>query len=562
MSRTAFARSLFLLLLVAARAQSQSPAANQRIISGIVISDAIHQPLEGAAVSLADTNGFKPVAETRTDADGRFSFTNLPDGKFALSASHRGYSSAGYQEHDGSFTAIVTGENQTTTGLTLSLPPLGAVYGTVTEDSGDPVPQARISLYRQVRQWGRETIERANQATADEMGHFEISPLAPGVYFLCVSGEPWYRQRNRPSMLADNQSTGNPGRSALDVAYALTCYPNTTDPAAAEPIRVDPGGRIEANFTLHPVPALRMSFQIPNYDPRRGFPGPQLRQKVFGFSDFAPVTQSFIQPQLHDGNPGPATVEISGIPPGQYDVEYPGQDISQNSGHAASIQLSSGDLTLDASSLRPTATVSGKLVVVGQGQLPSGGNIALVSAQGEIGSSSPLGADGSFQMRDVAPGEYGIQIAANGVNFAVTQLRINGVKTDDLMLKVGSESINLSVMAARPLGAIDGFVTRDGKPASGVFVLMVDPRLSSSRFGWFPNQSDSDGSFTFPDLLPGQYTIVAIQKGWTLDWRQPSVIAPYLANGVQATVSATSRKITLKAPLEAQEITVPPAQTP
>ena len=29
------------------------------------------------------------------------------------------------------------------------------------------------------------------------------------------------------------------------------------------------------------------------------------------------------------------------------------------------------------------------------------------------------------------------------------------------------------------------------------------------------DQSDSDGSFALRDVVPGQYTVVAIQDGWT-----------------------------------------------
>jgi len=69
-------------------------------------------------------------------------------GKFDLIASHSGYVRAAFQEHDGDVaTAIVTGNGLVTTGLRFELAPQATIYGTVTEDSGDPVPMARPSIF-------------------------------------------------------------------------------------------------------------------------------------------------------------------------------------------------------------------------------------------------------------------------------------------------------------------------------------------------------------------------------------------------------------------------------
>ena len=45
------------------------------------------------------------------------------------------------------------------------------------------------------------------------------------------------------------------------------------------------------------------------------------------------------------------------------------------------------------------------------------------------------------------------------------------------------------------------------------------------------DQSDSDGTFTLREILPGRYTVVAIERGWELDWQDPAVLKPYLARG-------------------------------
>ena len=169
------------LFLQASPAQSPS---GSRVIAGVVVSAASGRPIDGASVTLQDTHGFKLIAQTVTDASGNFVFPNLPDGKFILSASHRGYAQAAYEQHDGPVTAIVTGENLTTTGITLNLPTLAAIVGAVTEDSGDPVPQAQLQLFRISNSDGTNRVVRAGQTMADQMGNFEFAHLAPGDYFL------------------------------------------------------------------------------------------------------------------------------------------------------------------------------------------------------------------------------------------------------------------------------------------------------------------------------------------------------------------------------------------
>jgi hypothetical protein len=159
--------------------------------------------------------------------------------------------------------------------------------------------------------------QRANSANADEMGNFEISQLRPGEYFLSATGVPWYRP-----------NTGNPfaggdqGRSPLDVAYAPVYYPDSADPAGAEPITIKAGARLEVNLILHAVPATRISIQVPRPEPNQGIQFPQVYQEIFGSKEFAGINPSF-------GNfNGTASgdsmaITLSGLAPGQYEVQFP-----------------------------------------------------------------------------------------------------------------------------------------------------------------------------------------------------------------------------------------------
>lgn len=45
------------------------------------------------------------------------------------------------------------------------------------------------------------------------------------------------------------------------------------------------------------------------------------------------------------------------------------------------------------------------------------------------------------------------------------------------------------------------------------------------------DQSDSDGSFTLNYALPGNYTVIAIENGWDLEWLKAETLNPYLREG-------------------------------
>jgi hypothetical protein len=78
---------------------------------------------------------------------------------------------------------------------------------------------------------------------------------------------------------------------------------------------------------------------------------------------------------------------------------------------------------------------------------------------------------------------------------------------------------------------VEGFAKRAGKGTSGAMIVMVpkNPEANHDRFR--RDQSDLDGSFSLPNVIPGSYTIIAIEDGWDLDWSEAGVLAPYLKHG-------------------------------
>jgi len=526
-----------------ARAQAPPPAAishGSRTISGAVVSALGGQPLEGADVTLLDAKSGTLLAETTSDGEGRFAFSHLADGKYSLRATHRGYIASAFDEHDGFSTAIVTGEGLASTGLRFAIKPLAVIYGTVTDESGDPVQQARVSLFRQDERNGTGKIVRSSAVVSDDLGNYEFPRLGPGNYYLAVSAQPWYA--THPQEQGDGVQ--GKGHSPLDVAYATTFYADVTDSDSATPIPVKAGDRIPVNFTLHPVPAVHIFMQVPAQERGEIF-GPMLRQDVFGSMEPAGL-QSMRYSSHGDGSgtPGMSTVELSGVAPGHYEMEF--RSPRGDRGRVTSVDASSDHQVVDGAAGEVLADVTGKVAMAGGGGLAPRMSISLMSQQGEENNSARVERDGSFQIHGVAPGTYEVVPSAGDMAVAVRQITASGATLDGHLLKVGSAPVTLAATLVEGAATVSGFAKAGGRPASGAMVVLVPASPGADRELFRRDQSDSDGSFTLKRVIPGEYTLVAIEDGWTLDWARAEVIGHYLSGGMKVTVAARSRDVQLK----------------
>ena len=301
----------------------------------------------------------------------------LTAGKYTLEASRRGYITAAYDEHEGFSTAIVTGEGLTSDGLMFRLSPRAVIRGMVTDEAGDPVQQAHVSLYRQNLRNGLGNIVRAGMTVTDDTGAYEFARLEAGNYYVAVSATPWYATRTQERRDAEGNVIADAQRSQLDVAYPTTFYADVTDSDSATPIPVKAGDQVQVNFAMHAVPAIHLSVQVPTSS-GRGFTMPQLAQEIFGSTD--PV-QSSMSSMRRDGSQdkdGQMTVTFDGVAPGHYAVELRGRGETSRS---ASIDATS-DAKIDLYQIAAIPDVSGKAVMAGGEKLPDGLSISLRASDG------------------------------------------------------------------------------------------------------------------------------------------------------------------------------------
>ncbi|MBZ5511500.1 MAG: carboxypeptidase-like regulatory domain-containing protein [Acidobacteriia bacterium] len=532
--------ALLLLLTVTSAAQernaSPSGSGGQFRISGTAVNAINDQPLGGAYVTITAVQG-AAARTVMTAADGAFRFDGVRAGKYQLSAERRGFASQQYQQHENFSTAIAAGPALDSGNIVFRIVPDASFSGRIADEQGDAVANARVMLIREQVAEGRAIKALVANVATDDQGRYHFGHLKPGAYYLAVSARPWYAQAPGPrGGIVAERGINVQDNSALDVAYPLTFYPDVTDAASASAITLHAGDRASADIMLRVVPALHVRINHATSEgDRQQFANATLVQMIFDGLE-VPVQTST------SGMGGNANL-VSGIPPGHYLLRvtpngrrFPRmpQPPSEESGQPARVREVDlvSDTELDASAMTPTATVSGT-VKLANGQAPAKpSTIVLRRGAMRRAFDARANAGGEFAFpQGFATGTYEV-VMSSGDDLFIRSVTATGAKIAGRMLHIsGSDAVKLSVVVSAGTGKIEGVALRDGKPQSGVMILLVpqDPENNLPLFR--RDQSDSDGSFTLSPVLPGRYTLLALENGWDLQWSDAAVLKPFLANG-------------------------------
>jgi hypothetical protein len=362
--------------------------------------------------------------------------------------------------------------------------------------------------------------------TTDDAGAYEFSNLAAGEYLLAVIAEPWYAMHS--SGLRAQAKQAGEGISDLDVAYPVTYFDSTTDEASASPIVLTGGSREEADINLHATPALRLSIETP---PKAdgSIARPELRQMIFG-------AQISAESAGYLGTFQTGSVDFTGIAPGHYEL------MQGDPPRLAEMDLSASQ-QVDASSGAPVYTVAGILRMANGMAPPDGVNLRLETMSAARGRDdlATQAKKGRFKFEMVQPGTWSLWASdSGGKMLPVVQVAEGGAAHAGGQFTVRDRALNLQVTLSEGNARVEGFARKGGKGFAGAMVVMTPRATDAWQALTRRDQSDSDGSFSLRDVAPGQYTVVAIEDGWDVDWSRPEVLARYLRNGTAVTVEDNS----------------------
>jgi Carboxypeptidase regulatory-like domain len=510
------------LLFCSALAQTESrqrtliPSGPYRI-AGTVVNAKTGGSLARSRVTIADAKNRQSMQSIVTSNDGRFEF-HVPAGKYSLDGAKRGFITASYNQHDQFSTAIVTGADFDTENLALRLAPNAVLTGKVLDEFQEPVRNAQVTVYGENHFQGVSRIFNFRSATTDDQGRYEVTPLNEGTYFVSAKASPWYAVHPTST----GEGAANPPLQvdpSLDVVYPITYYGDATEAEDAAPIPVRGGDRLEADIHLNPLPSLHLIVHVPE-DSTQGMSVPVLQKP--SFDGVEEVENSNIQ------NVAPGLVELTGVAAGRYTVRM--RDSSGQLQEPIEVNLNSGG-ELDVSSARSAGKIKATVQIEGAASLPSQLQIGLRNSKGRV-DATEVDAKGEANFADVIPGKYDVVAGSATNRYSVVRIASEAGTISGHALDVppgASLTVALSLVGGSV--TVEGFAKRAGKSVSGTMIVLVpkDPEANHDRFR--RDQSDLDGSFSLANVIPGSYTIVAIENGWDLDWSEPAVLAHYLVHG-------------------------------
>lgn len=481
---------LLAVILAGVAACAQAPLYE---IRGTIVDHLTNRPINKALVQLTPITGPGELTFI-TAEDGRFGFVNVPKGKYRLMAQRRGHSPHFFHENGQYSTAIVVGPGLDATRIVFPLRVPASITGTVVDEDGVPMPSASVTAYREVVNEGEKRVVQIGNYQTDSAGQFRAGQLPAGTFFIAVQA-------------------GN-GQTTETTCYPVTYNGDTTDARAAQPIVLGEGESAQIHIALHPAPSIHVPFGQP------GTPMPQLFTKGPG----GVLLPAGINIGSSDG-----ISHVTGLPAGRYLVRlFSGGDRTLGP-PLQEVELADGvPLALQPSS--SGTSISGTVAFEGISP-PSGVSVGFSAQNGE-GFGAFVKSDGKLTVLHADPGSYQVILASN--DYYIKSMTVEGAQMSGDRIELAENcQAKLSIVAA-PIGnlsKLEGFALRDGNPIAGAMVLLV-PHDNNRGTLYRRDQTDSDGSFSLMAIIPGEYTLVAIDdEGRNLLYKDPAVIRPYLAAG-------------------------------
>jgi protocatechuate 3,4-dioxygenase beta subunit len=506
------ARLVAILVSLCAPLAAQPAGAAEKAlcaVEGHVFSAATGAPLKKAAVWLETfsptrgVNGTPSVSgpAATTDAAGHFLLDGIEPGTYLLSAQRTGYLDQGYQAREPQVVGppVKLNAGDRLSDVAFRLTPQSLVYGRITDEDGEAVPNAQVEVLHVSYTGGRRQFANTAAVTSQDDGSFVVGNLSPGRYYVSAT-------------LRAADVAGPPMRTPARESYVTTYFPNTADPGAAQTVDVAAGAEVRGiEVRLRKSRVFHVRGRVINVADRSSA-GRMILHLVPRGETAAPRTDVGVTA----GNDG--RFELNGVLPGSYTLESD-----------TSLMLTMVDSQSDLP--RMAATLVGRVFVnvtdsdvediqmpVGEGAKVTGTVTGVTSAERPIVTLAPAdsgrsgdasaqcGADGTFQLRRLVPGLYSLSVALPQGAY-VKSVKFAGRDATNAAIDLTSGTGGtLEIAVSKNGGEVRG-TAKDGagESARGATVQIWPADGEGAR----TVKTDERGVFLFRGLPPAEYRVAA-----------------------------------------------------
>ena len=548
-------------------------------ISGTVTTDEEpHRPLRRATVTLVEASGTLPSRLAVTNDGGKFSFRDLPAGKYSVMANLPPYLTSMYGArriagtgYVATGTPIAVNDGDQVKDIGIRLARGGVITGTVRDIDGQPMRGAFVTAmyYRRATTGERYLASVSNGSSTDDRGVYRLFGLAPGEYVVkstsgiagavgqettMTTDEDVRRaqdliQRPGSTIAAIDAGGGGGNRRPQPVGYPAMYFPDAFVPERATLIKIEAAEeRAGVDFQLQRVSMFRVEGSVVGLDA-----SPAARASVTLYTADAAMeyrSGASTDPQ--------GRFRISGVLPGSYAV-YAVSAPQPNAPQAwarTEVTIAAADGTVSLM-LHPGMKLSGRLAVdplstspqpdltkvrlflVGAASNPMGGGSAVVQPSGE------------FTVGSVMPGRYRFDVSVTGSpsSWYVASSTIRGESTLDVPVEIrDGETITDAaiVLTDRTTELTGTLLDASGRAAPDYFIIA----FTEDSTYWTPasrriqqTRPSHDGKFAFKNLPPGNYRLAAVTDIEVGEWFDPAFLRQLVDSSVRFTLTANEKKV-------------------
>jgi hypothetical protein len=469
----------------------------------------------------------RELAESRsvsTNSQGVFEITELPAGRYTLTASRGGYLRLQYgQRHPGeSGRPIQLADGQKVTNADFALPRASTIVGRITDEIGDPLAGASIFPVQWKFFRGQRRLVPVGGGGAfnrtDDTGGYRITGLEPGEYFvMATTRDSWTDEQNPKEK----------------IGFLPTYSGGTANPSSAHRIKVGLGQEVlMPDFAMVPGRVGTISGTAMSSSGR-----PLAGESVSMMQEFAGpgMMSSFGAPGTKIGPDG--TFTIRNVSPGEYkiSVAVPAQGDRAAEGAATTVIFSGDDLGGVMLVTTAGGTISGRIVSDTGEALPVEQKMRVSARPVDPtrtysrydAENGRVGEDLTFELKGVI-GASRVSISPIPQGWALRSIQFEGRDLVDSPIDLEGRKIDgVTIVLSKTLPHLRGALTDGrGQPAEGTVLLFpADPERWAEESRLIrPARPDDAGTFEFADVLPGDYLVAALAYVRTGDWADPAYL--------------------------------------